>query len=68
MSGTTAVTVLIRENNLWCANCGDSRALLGREIGKGSKTEWKSIPLSEDHKPEIPREKKRVLEHGGRVE
>lgn len=60
MSGTTAVTVLIHENALWCSNCGDSRAILGRMIGRGSKAEWKSIYLSEDHKPDLPREKKRI--------
>ncbi|EAR85071.2 protein phosphatase 2C containing protein (macronuclear) [Tetrahymena thermophila SB210] len=68
MSGTTVVSVLIHNNTLWCSNCGDSRAILGRELGKGSKSEWKSIPLSEDHKPDLPREKKRILEHGGKVE
>lgn len=68
MSGTTVVTVLIHNNVLWCSNCGDSRAIIGRSIGKGSLIEWKSIPLSDDHKPDLPREKKRIIEHGGRVE
>lgn len=68
MSGTTVVTVLIHNNALWCSNCGDSRAIIGRELGRGLKSEWKSIPLSEDHKPDLPREKKRILENGGRVE
>lgn len=68
MSGTTTVVVLIHDKVLWCANCGDSRAILAKEVEKGYKNEWKCVPLSEDHKPDIPKEKKRVEERGGRVE
>ncbi|EGR29432.1 protein phosphatase 2c, putative [Ichthyophthirius multifiliis] len=69
LSGSTSVTILIHNNTLYCTNIGDSRAIIGRLVNKGGgKNEWKSIQLSEDHKPNLAREKKRILEHGGRVE
>ena len=62
-SGTTAVNVLIRGEVLYCANTGDSRAILGRFNGK-----WLAKPLSKDHKPELEDEKMRIEGAGGRVE
>ena len=36
-SGTTSVTAVKRGKDLWCANVGDSRAVLARELtGRGS--------------------------------
>jgi len=63
-SGTTVVGVLIFENHLWCANVGDSRAVLL----KLRNNHWSVVPLSYDHKPDIPSEKERILRCGGRVE
>lgn len=63
-SGSTACTVLMRENHLICANVGDSRAVLGQMIDG----HWIAMPLSRDHKPEEPSEKLRVENAGGRVE
>lgn len=44
-SGTTAVVALYREDRLWVANAGDSRAVLGTEareaLAKGSSSEAK---------------------------
>lgn len=31
-SGTTLVSVLIHKQTLWCANVGDSRALIARQL------------------------------------
>eukprot|EP00479_Gromia_sphaerica_P007716 TRINITY_DN2672_c0_g1_i1.p1 TRINITY_DN2672_c0_g1~~TRINITY_DN2672_c0_g1_i1.p1 ORF type:complete len:247 (-),score=29.57 TRINITY_DN2672_c0_g1_i1:227-967(-) len=60
-SGTTAVTCLIRKEKdipiLYCANTGDSRAVLCRNK--------KAIRLSKDHKPQDPHEAKRVVDDGG---
>jgi serine/threonine protein phosphatase PrpC len=52
--------VLVKPNELVCANAGDSRAILvrSREI----------VELSIDHKPCQPEEKKRILKMGGRIE
>lgn len=64
--GSTAIVALLecaegsREpRRITVANCGDSRALLCR---KG-----KLIELSEDHKPELPRESERIRKAGGHV-
>ena len=61
-SGSTVVLTFISNNKIICANCGDSRAILISEY------ENKIIPLSRDHKPELPEEKKRIIESGGRVD
>jgi serine/threonine protein phosphatase PrpC len=78
-SGTTMVTVLIRGSKLWCANVGDSRALMARQLGdsflaqeqlspKQSGKHWMSIALSRDHKPDEKDESARILHCGGRIE
>ena len=59
-SGSTAVITFISNNQIICANCGDSRAILISENN--------IIQLSRDHKPELPEEKKRIIECGGRVD
>lgn len=58
-SGTTAVTVLIENSTgkFWCANAGDSRAILSR---KGE-----AIALSEDHRSTNTNEVERVQKLGG---
>lgn len=60
MAGSTAVVVLIKDNKLFCANAGDSRAIAcingNVEI------------LSLDHKPNNDKEYKRICEAGGWVE
>merc|ERR1719231_242065 len=62
-SGTTAVINLIRGDLSLTANIGDSRITLGRSDGDGCK----AIPLSDDHKPDRPDEKERIIKRGGRV-
>ncbi|CAN0458860.1 unnamed protein product, partial [Scytosiphon promiscuus] len=56
-SGTTAVSVLMRESNLWVANAGDSRAVLAKESG----TELKAVDLSVDQNPNSPKEQVGIL-------
>eukprot|EP00359_Climacostomum_virens_P002702 CAMPEP_0204905606 /NCGR_PEP_ID=MMETSP1397-20131031/5513_1 /ASSEMBLY_ACC=CAM_ASM_000891 /TAXON_ID=49980 /ORGANISM="Climacostomum Climacostomum virens, Strain Stock W-24" /LENGTH=261 /DNA_ID=CAMNT_0052074503 /DNA_START=98 /DNA_END=883 /DNA_ORIENTATION=+ len=60
MAGCTAIVVLIKDGNLVVANAGDSRAVLGRNGG--------AVELSEDHKPDLPTEKERIVRAGGCVE
>lgn len=62
-SGSTCVTVLMRENMLACGNVGDSRAVLGRRSAKG----WGAVPLTVDHKPELREEMQRIVSAGGEV-
>lgn len=63
-SGSTAITLLVRGSFLLCANVGDSRAVLGKKTSFG----WRAVPLSSDHKPDLPKERERILAYGGRVE
>lgn len=78
-SGSTFVSVFMRNKKLWCANIGDSRAFIARQLpdnynshksltGKSSGNHWMSIALSRDHKPNEVDESARILKHGGRVE
>lgn len=60
MAGTTAVTILIKDGKLYCANAGDSRAIGSRN---GSL-----VTLSNDHKPNNPEEMERIYNAGGWVE
>ena len=62
-SGTTCVTALIHNNTVICGNVGDSRAILGRKVGGI----WSAIPLSTDHKPDLPSERARIVQNGGEV-
>jgi len=64
VSGTTLVSVLIASDFLVCSNVGDSRAIIGSL--KGSSWEVKAI--SHDHKPDSPKERKRITQSNGRVE
>ena len=59
MKGCTANVVLIKNECLYIANAGDSRAVLAR--GK------KATDLSVDHKPDMQQEKKRIEKAGGSV-
>ena len=61
-AGCTAVVVLAsqRQQRLYCANAGDSRAVLSRQ--------GVAVPLSKDHKPNDETEEARVVNAGGFVE
>jgi len=63
VSGTTAVTCLIKDRHCWFANSGDSRAVVLRKVPNGLK----AIDLTIDHKPDSPNEMKRILQMGGHV-
>jgi hypothetical protein len=47
MSGTTAITALIRGRKVYVANVGDSRGILGEMRGD----QLVAVPLSQDHTP-----------------
>lgn len=72
-SGTTLVLVLIKGSVLYCANVGDSRALVARQINDiqnstSTGRHWMSIALSRDHKPDDKNESVRIEKCNGRVE
>ena len=61
-SGSTVVLTHINQNKIICINCGDSRAILISSNDNNVKA------ISRDHKPELPDEKSRILNAGGRVD
>jgi serine/threonine protein phosphatase PrpC len=63
-SGATCVVASIISNRLTVYNCGDSRAVLARRLPNGSIA---AHPLSNDHKPDKPEERKRILGCGGHL-
>jgi len=63
-SGTTAVINVIRGNQIICGNIGDSRITLGYKDASGKHV---AVAISDDHKPDRPNEKARIVKKGGRV-
>eukprot|EP00298_Acanthocystis_sp_HF-20_P002511 c12925_g1_i1.p1 GENE.c12925_g1_i1~~c12925_g1_i1.p1 ORF type:complete len:233 (-),score=68.52 c12925_g1_i1:75-773(-) len=63
LSGSTCVTCYINDSTIYCANCGDSRCVLGYI----EDDEYKYKDLSLDHKPNVPEERNRIISHSGRV-
>lgn len=59
-SGCTVVVALVKENKLYVASAGDSRCIVVMRNGVCK-------PMSFDHKPEDPIERKRIAKVGGRV-
>ena len=59
-SGTTCIILIQIGNRIICANVGDSKAIM-------IKTYDRIIPLSIDHKPELFKESKRILNYGGEI-
>merc|ERR1711972_731623 len=58
-SGNPAVVACIVGDQIWCANIGDSRAVLCRG--------HHAVQLSLDHKPDRKDEEERIKAAGGRV-
>eukprot|EP00257_Ricinus_communis_P014156 XP_015571762.1 protein phosphatase 2C and cyclic nucleotide-binding/kinase domain-containing protein isoform X2 [Ricinus communis] len=65
MSGTTAITVLVRGRTIYVANSGDSRAVIAEK--KGNSNEITAIDLSIDQTPFRDDELERVKMCGARV-
>ena len=63
-SGATCVLATLCGGRLSVSNCGDSRAVLGRRNPNGSIT---AHALTQDHKPDKPEERKRILACGGHL-
>ncbi|KAI4376589.1 hypothetical protein MLD38_014335 [Melastoma candidum] len=63
MSGTTAITVLVRGRTLYVANSGDSRAVIAERRGK----DIVAVDLSMDQTPLREEECERVMFCGARV-
>ena len=63
-SGTTATVVIFKGRTLYIAHVGDSGAAIGR-LSKEKKLQ--AVPLTADHKPDVPSEKNRIESLGGKV-
>lgn len=59
-AGCTAVSALIRGNEIYVANAGDSRCVMSRG--------GVAVELSMDHKPDLPEELDRIRRAGGTVD
>ncbi len=57
--GSTCNIVVIHNNEFFYANCGDSRSVLLRH--------GEAIPMSTDHKPDLPNEFKRIKRSGSMI-
>ena len=66
-SGTTFVCAVIKGNQLICANIGDSRLTLGSYKDATRDCALIARAISIDHKPDLPAEKKRIVDTGERV-
>jgi len=66
LSGSTCCTVVFDRNVLFCANAGDSRAVLYSfdKVKNGLSVQSMSV----DHKPEMTYERKRIENKNGRVD
>ncbi|KAL7475577.1 hypothetical protein ACHAW6_001504, partial [Cyclotella cf. meneghiniana] len=74
--GTTAIVVVVSEEKIFAANVGDCRCILVKKRSGGMKSDVGStvsvtnsdslevIPLSEDHKPNLPSERARIESAG----
>ncbi|KAM6987864.1 protein phosphatase, Mg2+/Mn2+ dependent, 1Da [Tautogolabrus adspersus] len=65
-SGTTASVVVIRGNRMYVAHVGDSAVVLG--VQDDPKVPFiRAVEVTQDHKPELPRERERIEGLGGSV-
>jgi serine/threonine protein phosphatase PrpC len=68
-SGTTACVAHLEGRELWLANVGDSRAVLGRRINHTNRSEsdltHEAIELTKDHTPTDDIERDRIIQAGG---
>lgn len=64
-SGTTASVVVIRGVHMYVAHVGDSAVVVGVKEDDSDIT-LQALEITQDHKPELPKEKERIERLGGR--
>lgn len=65
-SGTTASVVIIRGSKMYVAHVGDSGVVLG--VQDDPKDDFvRAVEVTQDHKPELPKERERIEGLGGSV-
>ncbi|KAI5098944.1 protein phosphatase 1D [Silurus meridionalis] len=65
-SGTTASVVVIRRDRVYVAHVGDSAVVLGVQDSPNDEV-LRAEEITQDHKPELPKERKRIEGLGGSV-
>ncbi|XP_069022631.1 protein phosphatase 1D-like isoform X1 [Embiotoca jacksoni] len=65
-SGTTASVVVLRGNRMYVAHVGDSAVVLGVQDDP-TVPFIRAVEVTQDHKPELPRERERIEGLGGSV-
>ncbi|XP_051962961.1 protein phosphatase 1D-like [Xyrauchen texanus] len=65
-SGTTASIVVIRRDRMYVAHVGDSAVVLGVQDDP-SDDFIRAVEITQDHKPELPKERERIEGLGGSV-
>ena len=60
-SGSCAIVTIIADKTVYVANVGDSRAIMSNNFGE------EVVQITEDHKPNLKSEKKRIKENEGVV-
>lgn len=64
-SGTTASVIVIRGVHMYVAHVGDSAVVVGVKENDSDIT-LQALEVTQDHKPELPKEKERIERLGGR--
>nr|XP_046266232.1 protein phosphatase 1D-like [Scatophagus argus] len=65
-SGTTASVIVIRGVHMYVAHVGDSAVVVGVKENDSDIT-LEALEVTQDHKPELPKEKERIERLGGSV-
>ncbi|XP_068457389.1 protein phosphatase 1D-like isoform X2 [Clinocottus analis] len=65
-SGTTASVIVIRGVHMYVAHVGDSAVVVGVQENDSDIT-LQALEITQDHKPELPKEKERIERLGGSV-
>ncbi|KAM4620258.1 protein phosphatase 1D-like [Polymixia lowei] len=65
-SGTTASVIVIRGVHMYVAHVGDSAVVIGVK-DNDSDIALQALEVTQDHKPELPKEKERIERLGGSV-
>lgn len=65
-SGTTASIVVIRRDRMYVAHVGDSAVVLGVQ-DQPSDEFIRAVEVTQDHKPDLPKERERIEGLGGSV-
>jgi serine/threonine protein phosphatase PrpC len=63
LSGASCISLIISLEKIISANLGDNKAILARY----ENDLYNYVNLNREHKPTLPDEKKRILEHNGKI-